>query len=63
MRYLVVANETLLGELLEEVRWRCQKDKEAVIDLVVPATHGRGAWTEGGVRSAAHHRLEEALPV
>lgn len=48
MRYLVVANETLLGEhLLEEVRRRCQKDKEAVIDLVVPATHGRGPGPRG----------------
>lgn len=62
-RYLVVANQTLLGErLLAEIRSRlaagpCQ------FHLVVPATHAKdhAVWTEGHDRVIAGGRLTEAL--
>ncbi len=62
-RYLVVANQTLLGErLLAEIRRRvaagpCQ------FHVVVPATHARdhAVWTEGHDRAIAQGRLTEAL--
>jgi hypothetical protein len=62
-RYLVVANQTLLGDaLLGRIRERlaagpCQ------FYLVVPATHapGRSVWTEGHDRAVAADRLREAF--
>lgn len=62
-RYLVVANQTLLGErLLAEIRIRlaagpCQ------FHLVVPATHAKdhAVWTEGHDGVIAGGRLTEAL--
>jgi hypothetical protein len=61
-RILVVANETLEGaHLVEEVRRKVDAAGESAVHLVVPASHGRGAWTEGGARSAAQARLDDAL--
>ncbi|HEX7166497.1 MAG TPA: hypothetical protein VF230_05915 [Acidimicrobiales bacterium] len=59
-RYLVVANDTLLGlPLTEEVRRRVEDaGGECHVHLVVPATHGHGAWTEGGARARAARQLE-----
>lgn len=62
-RYLVVANQTLLGDhLFAEIRGRlaagpCQ------FHVVVPATHARdhAVWTEGHDRVIAQGRLTEAL--
>lgn len=62
-RYLVVANQTLLGDqLLGRIAERmaagpCQ------FYVVVPATHapGRAVWTEGHDRVVAGGRLQEAL--
>jgi hypothetical protein len=62
-RYLVVANQTLLGErLLAEIRGRLAAGP-CVFHLVVPATHARDhmVWTEGHDRVIAGARLTEAL--
>ena len=62
-RILVVANETLeAAHLLEEVGRRAEAvEGDVAVHLVVPASHGRGTWTEGGAKAAAQTRLEEAL--
>lgn len=62
-RYLIVANQTLLGEpLLGRIR-QCLASGPCQFHLVVPATHvpGRAVWTEGHDRAVAAGRLEEAL--
>ena len=60
-RYLIVANETLGGaELLAEVERRVAAG-DCAFHLVVPVAHGRGSWTEGGVRADAEPRLAEAI--
>lgn len=62
-RILVVANETLEGaHLLEEVERKAEAvGGEVGVHLVVPASHGRGAWTEGGAKAEAQLRLDDAL--
>ena len=62
-RILVVANETLEGaHLLEEVERRVEAATgEVAVHLVVPASHGRGTWTEGGAKAEAQRRLDDAL--
>jgi len=61
-RILVVANETLEGaHLVEEVRAKVEAVPECAVHLVVPASHGMGAWTEGGAKAAAQHRLDNAI--
>ena len=62
-RILVVANETLAGDhLIQEVRERAAAvEGECAIHLVVPASHGTGAWTEGQARSEAQARLDAGL--
>lgn len=58
-RYLVVANETLLGmALAEEVKRRVADDAGCALHLVVPASHGAGMWTEGQARAKAARQLE-----
>jgi nucleotide-binding universal stress UspA family protein len=57
-RILVVANQTLLGdELLGAVQAKRDGDPEAVFHLLVPATHPRGAWSEGSVHAATEAQL------
>jgi hypothetical protein len=61
--YLVVANQTLLGDhLLDEVR-RCLAGGPCDFRVVVPASHPRGTWTwtEAQDRAAARSRLALAL--
>lgn len=62
-RYLVVANETLLGmPLIDEVSRRVEESKgDCHIHVVVPASHGTHTWTEGEVRAVAAIRLQEGL--
>ena len=62
-RILVVANETLEGaHLLEEVERKAEEvGGEVAVHLVVPASHGRGAWTEGGAKAEAQLRLDDAV--
>ena len=64
-RILVVANETLEGRhLLEEVRRRIEAlggPDACALHLVVPASHGRGSWSEGGARAEAQFRLDDAM--
>lgn len=59
-RYLVVANETLLGmPLAEEVRRRVDADRgDCAVHVVVPASHGTGMWTEGQAKAKAARQLE-----
>src|SRR5438105_3383296 len=62
--YLVVANQTLLGDhLLDEVRRRVALDPDSRFHVVVPASHPRRTWTwtEAHDRSAARNRLTLAL--
>ena len=64
-RILVVANETLEGaHLLEEVSHRIDAaggPDNCAVHLVVPASHGRGSWTEGGAKAEAQFRLDDAI--
>jgi hypothetical protein len=63
-RYLVVANETLLGTpLADEVGRRVEESKgDCAVHVVVPASHGGNfTWTEGQARRAAAGRLQEGL--
>ncbi len=62
-RILVVANETLEGaRLLEEVERKvAEVDDDVAVHLVVPASHGRGTWTEGGARAEASRCLDDAM--
>lgn len=59
-RYLVVANETLLGmPLAEEVKRRVEDGQgDCAIHIVVPAAHGRGMWTLGQANARAARQLE-----
>ena len=59
-RYLVIANETLLGmPLTEEVKRRIEADRgDCAIHVVVPASHGMGMWTEGQAKAKAARQLE-----
>ncbi len=62
-RYLVVANQTLLGgPLLTRVQG-CLAAGPCQFHLVVPASHagGRAVWTEGHDRGVAAVRLAEGL--
>jgi len=62
-RYLVVANQTLLGDpLLGRIR-ECLAAGPCQFHLVVPATHapGRSLQTESRDRAFAQKRLEEGL--
>lgn len=62
-RYLIVANQTLLGEaLLARVR-ECLAAGPCEFHLVVPATHapGRVMQTEGRDRAYAAQRLRDGL--
>lgn len=62
-RYLVVANQTLLGDpLLERIR-KCLASGPCEFHLVVPATHapGRAMQTESRDRAFAAQRLREGL--
>ena len=62
-RYLVVANQTLLGEPLLARVQGCLDAGPCQFHLVVPATHtpGRAVWTEGHDRAVAAERLAEGL--
>ena len=58
-KYLIVANETLLGmPLAEEVKKRVAADSECSMHIVVPASHGTGMWTEGQAKTKAARQLE-----
>ena len=59
-RYLVVANETLLGmPLTEEVKRRVEEAQgDCAIHIVVPASHGMGMWTLGQATAKAARQLE-----
>ena len=62
-RYLVVANQTLLGDpLLGQITERISAGP-CQFHVVVPATHvpGRAVWTEGHDRAVAEERLQQAL--
>ena len=64
-RILVVANVTLEGaHLLEEVSRRIDAAggaENCAVHLVVPAHHGKGAWTEGGAKAEAQFRLDDGM--
>lgn len=63
-RLLVVANETLeAAHLLDEVGRKVREvgAERCAVHLVVPASHGRGAWTQGGARAEAQFRLDDAM--
>jgi hypothetical protein len=62
-RYLIVANQTLSGELLIERVRQLMKEGPCSFHVVVPATHTRDMafYTEGGAHAVAEKRLEAAL--
>ena len=62
-RYLVVANQTLLGDPLLGRLTECLAAGRCQFHLVVPATHvpGKVTWTEGHDRAVALERLNQAL--
>jgi hypothetical protein len=62
-RYLVLANQTLLGDaLLGRIR-ACLAAGPCQFYLVVPATHvhDRAVWTDGHDRAVAADRLRDGL--
>ena len=60
-RYLVVAHQTLGSPELAEALQDRLTEGPCTFHLVVPEYHGGGlTWSEGEVRAAAHHRLEDA---
>jgi hypothetical protein len=62
-RYLVVANQTLLGDPLVSKIRECLAAGPCRFHVVVPATHVTEhlVWTEGHDRAVASRRLAEAL--
>lgn len=62
-RYLVVANQTLGGEVLLDRLRDLAEEGPAAFHVVVPATHPRHqwTWTEGEATAIAEERLERAL--
>ena len=63
LRYLVVANQTLVtNELIELVLDRLRSE-DAQFHIVVPATPlpRKGTWTAGKAQAVATERLEHAL--
>jgi hypothetical protein len=62
-RYLIVANQTLSGELLQERVRRLLSEGPCSFHMVVPATHTRDQafYTEGKSHAVAEKRLETAL--
>jgi hypothetical protein len=62
-RYLVVANQTLLGDHLVAKIRECLLAGPCQFYVVVPAAHTKDhlLWTEGHDRAVARLRLDEAL--
>jgi hypothetical protein len=62
-RYLIVANQTLSGELLLERVRKLLAEGTCSFHIVVPATHTRDQafYTEGASHAVAEKRLETAL--
>jgi DNA-binding transcriptional LysR family regulator len=62
-RYLIVANQTLSGELLLERVRQLLSEAPCSFHVVVPATHTRdhAFYTEGASHAVATKRLEAAL--
>jgi hypothetical protein len=62
-RYVVVANQTLLGDQLVARIRECLASGPCQFHLVVPATHvrDRSVWTEGHDRAVAAARLAAGL--
>jgi hypothetical protein len=62
-RYLIVANQTLSGELLTERVRELLSEGSCSFHVVVPATPTRdmGFYTEGAPQAIAEKRLEAAL--
>ena len=62
-RYLVVANQTLLGGPLLARIGECLAAGPCQFHLVVPASHARdrAVWTEGHDRAVAAERLADGL--
>jgi hypothetical protein len=62
-RYLIVANQTLGGELLNERVRQLLSQGPCSFHVVVPATHTKDQtfYTEGGSHAVAEKRLEAAL--
>lgn len=61
-RYLVVANQTLAGEVLASKIRELARQGPCALHVVVPATPPQDhAWTEGEARATAERRLDAAL--
>jgi hypothetical protein len=63
LRYLVVANQTLVTSELVELVLARLRSEDAVFHIVVPATRlpSKGTWTGGKAHAVATERLEHAL--
>ena len=64
-KYLVVANQTLIGEhLVQEIRARLASGR-CEFHVLVPATHPNDyvVWTEGEAQAFARRNLAQALEV
>jgi len=62
-RYLIVANQTLSGELLMERVRQLVSEEPSSFHVVVPATHTRDQafYSEGAAHAVAERRLDAAL--
>ncbi|HZQ28711.1 MAG TPA: hypothetical protein VFA94_13525 [Acidimicrobiales bacterium] len=63
MRYLVVANRTLLGEHLTERLVQCVREGPSTFHLLVPASHTPDGlvYTRGAAHADAESRLTRAV--
>jgi hypothetical protein len=63
MRYLVVANRTLLGEHLAERLVQCEREGPSTFHLLVPASTPPDGlvYTRGSAHAEAESRLSQAL--
>jgi GABA permease len=63
LRYLVVANQTLVSDELLGVVAERQREGDCCFHVVVPATPlpENGVWTSGRARAVAGERLDHAL--
>ena len=58
---LVVANQTLMGEELLQALLAKQEGGDVAFHVVVPATHPKGAWSEGSVPQGAFTTINSLL--
>ncbi|MFI5042632.1 MAG: hypothetical protein ACHQNA_12435 [Acidimicrobiales bacterium] len=60
-RFLVIGNLTITSQELMDYLLDRASEGPCELRIVVPASHPRGAWSEGSVRADAEARLRAAM--